>query len=548
MSTRRLALGTGLRASDVRSDARRQGSERFLTLATGVVAALPVLASTVRELAIGWVPGSDQGVVAARAYDVLTSWTPLVGPWSSTSVTLGEPVYHLGPLLYWLLALPARLPGSAGFIVLMGLVDAASVVGAVALAHRRGGRALMFAAAAAIVVMCSSLETEVLTVIWAPAAPLLPFTLLIFVCWSIACGEVALLPLAVLLASFVAQCHFIFVLPSIGLLAVALGGLLLQRARRGAAEAPVRRWALIALVVWLVCWSAPIVDQALSWAGSSRGLGNLNTVVRGAGERERPVGVTGGARAVVSAVGIPPQWLRAPLSSQHRTFEIFAPVGTWKLVSALAVLAGLVLVLVVGTRRRRTEVAAGAALALVLSAALAADTASFPNTPEAIFSYSYASWWAIPAGMFVWLVVGWSALALFARLAAARLGAVGVALVAGAAVVVVASQEDDPAKPRFGPAATVQQALNDALPHPGDVRVDTATFAYRTTAIQALRRSGGRVQTADPDEFGPMYALRRGPVDHVVDIRPGGRPAPGARVLARVRAPDSGGTVTVSAR
>jgi hypothetical protein len=546
MSTRRLALGTGVRASDVRSDARRQGSDRFLTLATGVVAALPVLASTVRELAIGWVPGSDQGVAAARAYDVLTSWTPLVGPWSSTSRTLGEPVYHLGPLLYWLLALPARLPGSAGFIVLMGLVNAASVVGAVVLAHRRGGRALMFAAAAAIAVMCSSLETPVLTEIWSPAAPLLPFTLLIFVCWSIACGEVALLPLAVLLASFVVQCHYIFVLPSIALLAVALGGLLVQRARGGAADAPLRRWALIALAVWLVCWSAPTVDQALSWAGSSRGLGNLSTVVRAARERERPVGIKGGARAVVSAVGVPPQWLRAPQSDQRRTFEIFAPVGTWKLASALAVLAGLLLVLVVGARRRRPEVASGAALALVLTAALAADTASFPNTPQQIFSYSYTSWWAIPAGMFVWLVVGWSALALFARLPPPRLGAVGVALVAGAAVVVVASQEDDRAKPSYGPAATVQDAVEDALPHPGDVRVDAAIFAFRTTVIQALRRQGGRVETADPDEFGPMYALHRGPVDHVVDIRPGSRPAPGARVVARVKATDSGDMVTVS--
>ena len=128
---------------------KRFSSERWLIVATAVAAALPVIVSTVRGLTAGWVPLSDQAAAATRAYDVFTSETPLVGPWSSSSTSLGEPTYHPGPLLYWLLAVPARLPVAA-FPVTMGVVNTAAVAGAVALAHRRGGRQLMFVTAAAI--------------------------------------------------------------------------------------------------------------------------------------------------------------------------------------------------------------------------------------------------------------------------------------------------------------------------------------------------------------------------------------------------------------
>jgi hypothetical protein len=527
-------------------------------VATGLAAAVPVIAATVRELSVGWVPQSDQAVAVARAYDVFTSWTPLVGPWSSSSNTLGEPVYHLGPLLYWLLALPARLPGSAAFPLAMGVVNTAAVIGAVALAHRRGGRPLMFAAALGIAAMCGALGIQPLADIWSPSAPLLSFTLLIFVCWSVACGEPQWLPLGVLLGSFAVQCHFIYVLPTLGLFAVALGGLGTLRIWQGRWPGDsVRRWSVVALVVGLVCWSGPILDQALSWAGSSRGTGNIATVVRAAQARESPVGLAGGTRAVASAVGIAPQWLRSPQSSARRTFEIFAPVGALRLISTLAVLAGLAVVLLVGTKRRRIDVVAAASLALILCAALAADTASFPNTPTTIFSYGYTSWWAIPAGMFVWLALGWSAATLWAprlrwskpRFASAGAGVgLGVGVVLTAAVVVLLGQHDDSARGFFGPTRTVEDRVAAALPDPGNVRLDAPVFEFRTGVIQALRRNGGRVQTKDHVELGPDYALRDGPVDHVVDIRPGSAPAPGARIVAQVKVPPKQDTFTVSVR
>jgi hypothetical protein len=558
VATHRLATAPAAgSAPAARPSAPDRSAERLLVLATGLAAALPVIASTIRALSAGWLPMSDMGIAAARAYDVFTSWTPLVGQWSwGATATLDERTYSLGPLLFWMLAIPARLPGSAAFPVTMGIVYTAAVAGAVALAHRRGGRPLMFATALAIAAMCGSLETQVLSDIWNSSAGVVPLMLLIFLCWSVACGEYRLLPVTVLVASFVVQCHLILLLPAVGLLAVALTGLIVGRVRGSKPRTgSMRRWAAAVLAVGVVCWSGPILDQALAWAGSSRGRGNIERLVEAAEKRETPVGAAGGARAVAHAVGIPPWWLRAPQPPVERTFAIFAPVGTLRLLSTVIVLGAVVAAFALGIVRRRPELVAAAALALVLCAALAADTASFPNTPRTIFSYSYSSWWANPAGMWVWLVFGWAVATVVAErvrvratlaspfAAAAALGAVLVV-----SAIVVASQADHRLRPLFGPTRTAVDRLATALPDPGTVRVDTSTLAFTTAVIQSLRRRGATIQTRDTLEFGPDYTQNHRPVDQVVDIRAGGAPAPGARPVARVKVPPGGGLVTVSLR
>ena len=175
-----------------------------LTVAAGAAAGIPVVASTVRAVRVGWEPTDDKAIIATRAYDVLTGHTPLVGQYSEAGYLIGQPTHDLGPMLYWLLALPARLGNPAGMAVTMGIVNLAAVLATVALARRCGGRPLMLATAAAIPVMCMSLAAETFHDIWNPAVALFPFLLLIFLCWSVACGEARLLPLAVLVASFVA--------------------------------------------------------------------------------------------------------------------------------------------------------------------------------------------------------------------------------------------------------------------------------------------------------------------------------------------------------
>jgi len=155
----------------------------------------------------------------------------------------------------------------------------------------------MFATAAAIALMCQSLSSESLHDVWNPAAGLFPFLLLIFLCWSLACGDHRLLPLTVLVASFVTQTHLTYVLPTVGMLAVGLGGLLAGGVRRRRAKpapapgsdlqrsrAPAWRWVAAAVLVAGVCWAAPAIDEIEGHPG------NLTLIVQTAGHRGRHSG------------------------------------------------------------------------------------------------------------------------------------------------------------------------------------------------------------------------------------------------------------------
>ena len=100
-----------------------------LALALGLCAAVPVIAATVQALVDGWLPAGDQANIATRAYDVFTSRSSLVGLHSDASAAINHDVYSLGPMLFWLLSLPARLASPGWMTLTMGLVNAASIVG-----------------------------------------------------------------------------------------------------------------------------------------------------------------------------------------------------------------------------------------------------------------------------------------------------------------------------------------------------------------------------------------------------------------------------------
>ncbi len=202
---------------------------RLLVLATGLLAALPVISSTAKAVRAGWIPAGDDGIIATRGWDVLTSHTPLVGQYSEAGLVVhGQVMHSPGPMLYWLLALPARYSTVGSLAVTMCVLNTLAIVLCVALARRRGGWVLMFAAAFGISLMCQSLPGEALHDIWNPAAALFPFLALLFVGWSLACGDYRLLPLAALLSSFVLQTHLMYLAPTLVVLGVGLGGLTLR--------------------------------------------------------------------------------------------------------------------------------------------------------------------------------------------------------------------------------------------------------------------------------------------------------------------------------
>ncbi len=366
-----------------------------------------MISATVKAVQAGWVPVADRGIIATRAHDVLTSHAPLVGQYSLAGEVTGRVTHSLGPMLFWLLAPTAYNGSDVGMTVTMGVLNTSCIVGAVALARRRGGRVLMVMTACAIALMCQSLAAETLHDVWNPSAGLAPFTLLIFLCWSLACGDYKLLPLTVLVASFTVQTHLTYLPPTLGLLAVGLGGLAvgaIARRRRGAPRLRRRAllgWSLATLLVAAFCWSATIDGQLTEHPG------NLTLVAESATKPKATLGDEVGWHAIVHAVGITPWWLQTPRSRWQRKYEVRSTPSALARNSTIAMLAALVVVALIALVRRRRDVATLALTALVLCPALGAVAASTPTPRRLSATLGYTMWWGSQAGMVVWLALAW---------------------------------------------------------------------------------------------------------------------------------------------
>jgi hypothetical protein len=473
-----------------------------LSAACALLACVPVLVSVVRAIAADWIPVGDRAIIAARAYDVFSAHPPLLGQYSAVSGALANQTHSLGPMLYWVLAIPAHLFGAWAFSVSMGLLSALCITGAVVLAHRRGGAPLMVATALALLLVTASLPAEVLHDSWNPSAGVLPLALLLFLGWSLACGEIGLLPLAALVASFVVQCHLTFVPPTLGILAVAAAGLTARGAWR-------RRPALGAAAVAAVCWVLPAVDQVI------HSPGNFLTVLRSIGNQGPTLGVSAGWRAVTHAIGVPPWWLRARGSVGDRLFDLFHSAPALGTLTAVLVLAGLTGLIVAATRQRRGEVLAAAAIALLVVLALGSVAASTPRGHLLFLTLGYTTWWGSVAGMWAWLVLVWGVLVLApagrvrrlrqAVRAPARPRALAATALAGlalAALLVSAAQHVDLNRAEYRPLGMLTARLVRALPTDGTVDIERSTQGFATYDIETgllyqLRRRGRRVVSAD---------------------------------------------------
>jgi hypothetical protein len=499
-----------------------------------VAAGLPVVVSTVHAVQIGWEPTDDKGIIATRAYDVLTAHSPLVGQYSEAGVVIGRATHDLGPMLYWLLALPARLGNPEWMAVTMGIVNFAAVLATVALARRRGGPTLMLATAIAIPVMCMSLPAEVFHDIWNPTAALMPVLLLIFLCWSVACGDAYLLPVAVLVASFVVQAHLGYLAASTGMLVVALVGLVFGGRRR----VP---WALTAVLVGLVCWQPAIINEVTGHPG------NLTLVARTATTSKPTLGLHVGENAVARAVGVKPWWLIDPATRWDRKYDVAAPQSRGRMVSAIALLVALGVVAVVGVVRRRRDLATAGAIGLILCAALAAVAAQTPTAPVLAATVAYSLWWGSQCGMWVWLIVAWSAFLLVRALAPAparRLPAAaalaGLAAAGAVGTAEAAAEKPDQHVALYRPISVIDARLNRAIapnePIRFDGNLDVATQPVKASIRYDLVRHGDRVLSKGAwVRNGRWYELDHHAYDATITLtdRPR-RPGRRAALLTRV--------------
>lgn len=501
----------------------------WAALACGLLTGVPVIVGVIRALGHGWTPVLDDAVIAANAYDVFSSHFPLLGLYSDSSVGGIGVLHDLGPMVLWVEAVPAHFLGPWGLVVEAGAINVASILGAIVLAYRRGGRGFMVATALALIVVTRSLPPETWHDPLNPSCALLPLALLMFLAWSIACGELQLLPVAVLVASFVVQAHFTLVPVGVGLMVVAVGGLI-ARSRRTLAPPgkAARNWVVGAGVVAVALWWPPVLDQIIHRPG------NLRLVVQTATSNQPTLGLTRGWHALERAIGVWPWWLRHPQDQAHRLYDVILTPSWLSAASTVIVLLMLVAVGVIGSRRQRWDVAVAAVLSLVLSAAIAVSVAATPNRLS--LAVEKAVRWTAPGGMFIWLLVGWAALTLWSprwskgpvqsrrTTVTAALGLVATAL---AALLVSLGQSSDTLSWMYQPARRLEAQVTSHLSRDRPIVVDSSTrfgdltaFAFETALIYDLRRTGYHVYTPQglelQNKLGLYYRPPPGPNVHLL--------------------------------
>ena len=351
----------------------------------GGAAVTPFVVATVRAIRDGWYPIGDNAFFALRARDVLTEHHPLLGTWTSASLSVGRNLNNPGPLLFDLLALPAKVDPASGLAVGVAAVNVASIAVIAWLAWRRGGAGFVAWAMAAATGLAWTMGSELLFDPWQPHALLFPFLAFVFAVWSMVEGDAVALPVAVGLASLVVQSHLSYavLVPLLSLVGVV--GLVVA-VRRRTEPMRVRRPVIAAVVVGAVCWVQPFVDQV-------RGEGNLVTLLTNASSGDAKIGVGLATRLASWVLSVPPFWGR---SSFARALYVPGPESMPGRVLAAGSLVVLVLALIGAAWFGRRRSAALVALAGVLGAWV--TTVMLPVGTLGIVPHQFK--WLWPIGVF----------------------------------------------------------------------------------------------------------------------------------------------------
>jgi hypothetical protein len=349
----------------------------WVPIAAVVMAITPLVVATVRALSHGWIAIGDNGLILMRAEDVATANHPLLGTWTSASLTAGRNINNPGPLWFDVLAPFVRIGGpSVGLAVGVMVANIAAIVGAAWAAQRTGGIRALVLVTALSAGLAWAMGSELLFDAWQPHALILPFWALLVMSWGLAAGDVWMIPFIVGVASLLVQTHltFAYVLVVVISASVAMAVAGIGRRASGGLERLPREQPSLRRVGWwsvgiaTLAWSQPLIDQ---FAGE----GNLADLVASSGGDTDRIGLGLGTRFVASVVALPPWWTRPGSSSiidatgvvddaGGRTVAEGDIAGTGPAVLGLiAVFAVLGVVIAAGWRRRFGPVVVLGALA-----------------------------------------------------------------------------------------------------------------------------------------------------------------------------------------
>lgn len=350
--------------------------------AVAVVVLVPLAAAVVASWGRSWLPAGDWAMIELATADTGTSNTRLLGPYSRFGWS------HPGPMLFWLLAVPYRLGGSASWTLMTtaAVVNLAAVAGTLVFAWRRGGVVLTALVALALGAVVAAVKTGMPADPWNPWITVFPTALLVMLVVSVFNGDRVALPLAVVVGSFVAQSHVGY-----GPLVAALWITGVVGAWRHGVV--TRRWLLWGGVLPLVVlWLPPAVDQLF-------GRGNLVRLLTGVGGTDEPVGLTGALQVAARQLAWGGPWMGGAEPKNPYTGSVDGrPVAAL----AMPVLVFVAAAGVAAWRRCHDAVR----LQIVVGVAVVVGTLAVSRITGFTFDYLLRWWW--PLAALWWASAGWS--------------------------------------------------------------------------------------------------------------------------------------------
>ncbi len=479
----------------------------WVAVAMVVLACLPIVVATIRAITHHWVPLGDDGLLALRVQDVFSRHVPLLGSASSASFAAPKPLNNAGALYPDLLSVPVWILGSAvGTAIGVALVNIGSVAVIGTVAWRRAGLVGVALATLVTGILAWSMGSELLYDIWQPHALLIPFLAFLFTIWAVVAADFAILPVAVFVGSLLMQTHLTYGYLTPALLVTALVGGWWHG--RSATERPrFGFWIMVAVIVGLVAWTQPLIEQVTTHDG------NMSRLVHEIQDPPKQVvGNDGALRLTATVLTHPPFWFRdsfgdtfrppgTPYGSTATTIDGTGAVGTGAAVVGLGIVAAVIAgAFLIARRRRDTTVVSLLAVAAVASVVSWYTASKVTTDIVGVAPHQFRFLW--PLAAFLTFGIALAAARLFASARALRV----VTAVAAAGVLVVTIAD----LPTY--AATAGPQLDESVNH---VQRDLDRQMGAAARYAPLDLAWDALRFGEPYSGALMAELRRRDIEFV---------------------------------
>jgi hypothetical protein len=273
---------------------------------------LPIVTAVVRAIRNDWFPIGDNALLFIRTRDVWTEHHPLLGSWTSASLSVGENMNNPGSMYDWLIAPFAHLlpPGPAAAFGVAS-VNIVAIIGVSVASRRIGGWVFERAMLVVTAVLTWSMGSEMLFDIWQANALVLPFLLFLVLVVGCAANNAVLLPWAIVVGSLLLQTHISYAYIFVFLIGGGVAAWAWQTRQRGNALWPTVRDGLrgrqfvVSGAVFFVLWLQPIIEQLFG-----AGTGNIARLVGNSGGGSLTLGGRDATRIVAAVTVFPTWWSR----------------------------------------------------------------------------------------------------------------------------------------------------------------------------------------------------------------------------------------------